>query len=659
MFSPETKGKAPRKPIICWVDNAHQGSEALRLCRSIISSDYVQSIPILFIITKNEDLTDRPQERIQIAALKNHHRCSSLQISRISNEEHRQICSSFLDFSPPLLDELCRQTQGNPLYAKETIAEWIRQQILVYSPQGFILKEGTPFTVPKSIRNIWRTRIAAATKNFEQSMFGMAELAGMLGIHVYMKEWLALDPNYPEEKRRYIVDMLQTHRLAHRWKNGTGWSFQHPLIPKLFIKNAEKFQREKSGHLRIVEMLKSYKRVDTFERIGFHLLSAGVLDEGLKQTLLGIKLRTRRCEQDQALELLELYEKHLRKAQISQSDERWGEIWTLRFEIAYEIQNQEIVESLKAKLRKNLVRYHWPKTQSYFLAIEGQELLSAGLSNEAKCLFEHGSNLAQEAGDKQCFYRHQRGLVQYYQRIGNIQEARHLLSKLSKEAKSSRDRYLQGMCALYESMLELQSNNLERAERILQQTVQHFLKYKLVRYASEGINMLGDVHRKNGQFQKAERYYMNAIMKMEQINHPELIIPQLNLSILRLEKGEFSQIRAELVRTIPDLEANNKNTLALFARVILLVAQVNLQEVTFAKENLNQISSLLKQTSLFEFDIAVLLNKAATCISKDEKKSLKLRILRLVKEQYIGLNRPEEVQGIEQRINILRTDQTR
>jgi tetratricopeptide (TPR) repeat protein len=208
-------------------------------------------------------------------------------------------------------------------------------------------------------------------------------------------------------------------------------------------------------------------------------------------------------------------------------------------------------------------------------------------------------------------------------------------------------------------MLELQSNNLERAERILQQTVQHFLKYKLVRYASEGINMLGDVHRKNGQFQKAERYYMNAIMKMEQINHPELIIPQLNLSILRLEKGEFSQIRAELVRTIPDLEANNKNTLALFARVILLVAQVNLQEVTFAKENLNQISSLLKQTSLFEFDIAVLLNKAATCISKDEKKSLKLRILRLVKEQYIGLNRPEEVQGIEQRINILRTDQTR
>ena len=652
MYSTQSSSSNITKPIICWIDNAHQGLEGLRLCRSIISSDYAQSIPILFVITKDENLSDRHQERIEIAALQNHHRCKNVQLSRIGNEDHKRICSSFLDFSPSLLDELCRQTQGNPHYAKETIAEWIRQQILVYSPQGFILKEGSSFYVPKNIRKIWRARIASATKNFEQSMFMMAELAALLGIHVYMEEWVALDTSYPEEKRTYIVDMLQSYRIAHRWKNGKGWSFQHPLIPKLFIKNAEKFNRTNQGHLRIVDMLVEYKRVNTFERIGYHLLQADIVENGLKQTLLGIKLRIRRCEQDKALELIDFYEQNLKIAKISESDERWGVIWSLRFEISYELQNQAVLEELKTKLRRALVRYRWPRTQSYFLAIEGHELLSAGLSQEAKFLFEHGSLLAQEAGDKQCFFRHQRGLVQYYQRIGNNEEARAILKKLSKEAKSLRDRYLQGMCALYEAMIELQSNHLERAEKILQHTVQHFLKYKLLRYASEGINMLGDVHRKSGNFEKAERYYMNAIIKMEQINHPELIIPQLNLSILRIEKGDFSKLQAELTQTIPDLEANNKNTLALFARSILLVAQINLGDWIYAEENLRQITSLLHQTSMIDSDVAALLEKSGASIPINKHPILKRNLFRLAQQQYEKLKRSKKSEELKAKIVI-------
>jgi len=430
LYSPLTRGSNRGKPIICWIDNGHRGSEALRLCRSIISSDYVQSIPILFIITKSENLIDRPQERIQIAALQNHHRCKSLQLARITIEEHKQICSNFLDFSPGLLDELCRQTQGNPYFAKETIADWIRQGVIDYSPQGFVLKENVPFSVPKNIRDIWRTRIVAATKNFDQTMFIMTEHASLLGIHVYMEEWTKLHSDILD-KQRYIVDQLQLHRLAFRWKNGKGWSFSHPIIPKIFIENALNLQREAQGHLQIVEMLRQYQRVDTFERIGYHLLSANILEEGLKQTLKGIKLRKRRCVQDQALELIDLYEKNIKKAKISESDERWGEIWTLKFELSYEMQNQESIDNLKAKLRRALVRYHWPKTQSYFLAIEGQELLSAGLSTEAKCLFEHGSRLAEEVKDIQILFRHQRGLVQYYYRIGNQKRAREILKKLS------------------------------------------------------------------------------------------------------------------------------------------------------------------------------------------------------------------------------------
>jgi len=204
------------------------------------------------------------------------------------------------------------------------------------------------------------------------------------------------------------------------------------------------------------------------------------------------------------------------------------------------------------------------------------------------------------------------------------------------------------MCALYEAMLELQSNNLDKAERILQRTVQHFLKYKLIRYASEGINMLGDVHRKNGQFNKAERYYMNAIMKMEQINHPELIIPQLNLAILRVKKGEHQQVKRDLSLTIPALEANNKNTLALFARSILLLALVRLKEFQLAESNLNQIEVLLSQTQMIDTDIADLLEESIHNRIPEKFQQLKIRLLQLTIAQYKTLHRAQKHKELEE-----------
>ena len=157
-------------------------------------------------------------------------------------------------------------------------------------------------------------------------------------------------------------------------------------------------------------------------------------------------------------------------------------------------------------------------------------------------------------------------------------------------------------------------------------------------------------YHKNGNLEKAERYYMNAIIKMEQINHPELIIPQLNLSILRLEKGDFQKLQLELTQTIPDLEANNKNTLALFARAILLVAQINQDDWRYAEENLRQITSLLHQTSMVDGDVALLLEKAGNSIFQKHKTELQRRLYRLAIQQFKGLNRQDKIKALNEKI---------
>ena len=143
---------------------------------------------------------------------------------------------------------------------------------------------------------------------------------------------------------------------------------------------------------------------------------------------------------------------------------------------------------------------------------------------------------------------------------------------------------------------------------------------------------------------------MNAIIKMEQINHPELIIPQLNLSILRLEKGDFHKLQLELTQTIPDLEANNKNTLALFARAILLVAQINQDDWKYAEENLRQITSLIHQTSMIDGDVATLLEKAGNSVPQRQHIELKRRLYRLSIQQFEGLNRTEKVDTLRKKL---------
>ncbi|MEC7986248.1 MAG: AAA family ATPase, partial [Myxococcota bacterium] len=631
-------------PIVCWIDNAHWGAEGLRFCRSIISADHIRSIPILFILTmKPEELVAQRLERIEMAALRNHHRCKNIPLNPISQEEHRKILQNFLDLSPSLLDHLVRHTEGNPHFAKETIADWIRRHVLEYSPQGFMLKDGEEFSVPRSIKQAWKIRLGAATREFDDGMMQMSELAAMMGTHVYMEEWTALNPSFPSDKLREIVDELLRHRLARRWKSAIGWSFVHPVIPRLFIKSAEFFKRDKPGHLRIAQMLRSHKRVDTFERIGKHLIAAGEIKEGLSQLLRGAKIRKRRCEHGQTVELLDNYERCMRQSQIKAMDERWGFSWSIRFEIAYEQQNQELIDELKSKLRQAIVRYNWPYTQSHFLAVEGQELLAAGQFQEARYIFNRGSILASAAEDQSLHHRHKRGIIKQCFSTGNITEARKILDELSVSAQRLNDKYSIGMCSLYSAMLDLQEDKLSNAEATLQSTIKYFLQYKLIRFASEGINMLGDVYRKMGQWEKAEKHYIHAIMKMEEMNHPEMVIPQLNLAIVRLQKREYRTVLPELLELIPSLEANNKLTWALFARMIAQLALTTQNRWETWKTNLIQIEKQITQTKLVDADIASLALQTATLTASKGKKTDALRLFNLAKEQYraIGLRQKE------------------
>ena len=127
---------------------------------------------------------------------------------------------------------------------------------------------------------------------------------------------------------------------------------------------------------------------------------------------------------------------------------------------------------------------------------------------------------------------------------------------------------------------------------------------------------------------------------MEDINHPELVIPQLNLAIVRLKKKEYKYVLPELLELIPTLEANNKNTLALFARIIALLAMASQHCWDILEENLNEIENLLVQTQLIDSDIALLSEQTALSLHQNRRNQLAKRVYIIAKAQYKALKNP-------------------
>jgi eukaryotic-like serine/threonine-protein kinase len=643
-----TARSAP-KAVIVWIDDAHWGADSMRLCRAILSADKADSIPVLFVLTiRPEEMIARKAERVELAALRNHPLTESLHLSSVNAEEHREVVNNLLDLSPRVFEQLVMETEGNPHFARETIADWIRQRLLRYTDQGFRLLEGGKFTVPTSIEQAWKTRILAVAGGLEEEELTTLELAAMLGIHVNFEEWSALKPNLDQQKFRSIVDELLRHRLARRWQQSTGWSFVHPAIPKIIEAEAQRQGRAKRSHLLIASMLSSKRGVEIFERMGRHLVKGGKQDEGISLLLRGAKIRIRRCEYSQASLILDHVDQLLVSCRISVSDPRWGLSWTLRLEIATDQNDISQTEELKTNLRIHLVRYHWPLSHSGFLALEGNELSNAGQLEEALVIFNRGKQLAEECGQPVLVHRNLRGISMAELRLGRLDAAEESIEKLWHSSEKHSDRYSKGLCMLYKATLELQRGQFKMAEDRLIRSTNSFLRLQLFKLAIEGINMLGDVYRRRGQIDKAQSRYSQAIQEMEQLGHPHAALPLMNLAIISMERRQYKEARTLAEQAIPRLVAAGLKTSQVAGQLLCIPDLALFGSWSEAEARLKLAEDMLAESGYVDADVALLAEHAARALQNSPHANEARRLWRLAMQQWQTLGDNDAVERIQQ-----------
>ena len=130
-------------------------------------------LPVLAIVTSRSNPLDiHPAARSSLRALRDLG-ATSLRVEPLPASSMSDLVEEYLPLEPALAAEVARRSEGNPLFARELIGQWCREDALVadYGPLGRIgrsLHDGLRFrlaaprmeTIPDDIRSLLSTRLS-------------------------------------------------------------------------------------------------------------------------------------------------------------------------------------------------------------------------------------------------------------------------------------------------------------------------------------------------------------------------------------------------------------------------------------------------------------------------------------------------------------------
>ena len=123
--------------------------------------------------------------------------------------------------------------------------------------------------------------------------------------------------------------------------------------------------------------------------------------------------------------------------------------------------------------------------------------------------------------------------------------------------------------------------------------------------------MLGDVYRHQGKIDLACEQYRLAATKMEDINHPEVTVPLINLAMVAFETNQFHDALNIVSDCIPRLQSQRKITAALIAQIIKLCSLTMLSELAIWEKLYQEINKLLDETGYVDSDIPSICTKTS------------------------------------------------
>ncbi len=296
-----------QRPVILGIDDGQWGHDSLSFARHLLTRQSENPLPLLIVSTiRPSALTDRLMERESLELLQSQKATTTIDLDPLTDKDQRQLVELLLGLESSVIDDITDRSEGLPLFPLQLIEEWVSEDTLIESNEGYILDEGAPF--PDNLDDLMELRVYQVVTSWHQRRQAQKalEIAAAMGIDIDRQEWTQVCRAAGVTVDEALVDHFMIHGLAV--PHPGGWRFRLPLYRDILEIISRRDERWPTLHGLIADTIDSSAQNGTClaERRARHLIAADRPHEALPLLWRAVDDRMKKSAYIQARALLTL-----------------------------------------------------------------------------------------------------------------------------------------------------------------------------------------------------------------------------------------------------------------------------------------------------------------------------------------------------------------
>jgi eukaryotic-like serine/threonine-protein kinase len=648
------QGTEPPRTSIVWLDDAQWGADALGFARYVLSTQDEQPTPLLLVITAQEAaLMERPTEAIALEDLSMEADVDIIEVGPLPAADHAALVETLLGGAGSLADEVRTRTAGSPLFAVQLVGDWVSRGLLEGGPDGVRLKEGELPVMPDDLHAVWQSRIDRLLEPFGEDEALALELAAVLGSKVDRKEWTAVCMRRGLRPDHRVLDRLLVQRLAHIEKDGTGWTFAHPMLRSSLMRRAEDQGRLMAHHQACATMLelRAAGQPDAARRVAFHLLAAGDDRDALPFLLQAAAGCAMRGDWSKAERLLSQRDTAMDQAGIADDDPARASGWAVQQRMLRMFGRVEEAAVLLDEWQERATDHGWRHALAQLTVDAAQLAHHAGRVAEAEAHLDEAIDMADDLGD--------RGLLatihQEFGRLrierGELEDAIPALEQARQHAVAAGQEAEQAQAWMLLGRVAKQQGAPDRAMAHFADALGVFERIGDRWGVASCTNELGEIARLKGALEEAEVHYRDALQRMGELGADNAHIVRVNLAIVTLEQGRADSMRPLVERALRAFEATGQRAMIGIAHLLLMACSAAERDMTGWDVHLQEGRQLVRDTHFVEQDIALIAQSAGDLADQAGWADRARGAWHLARGQWRALDRPDALEAVQRKLD--------
>ncbi|MFZ5480346.1 MAG: protein kinase domain-containing protein [Myxococcota bacterium] len=529
---------AAERPVVVWIDDAHEGVDALAWAGTLLES----RAPVLIVVTVGDEaIAERPTARAALERLAAGSR--TIALAPLAEADGIRMVRALLGVEETLAARIAERAGGNPRFAQEVLAELARRGAIVATEAGFELRDGALDAV--DVAGDGSAAIATALARCDEAERTGLQAAAALGQRVDGAEWIAVCARLGVRPPMAVVEGWIERSLAHAHDGdpARGWSFAHAGIRDVLERSARDASRWADIHAACADVLATRSGPGVAERLGRHRLGSGAAESAVDPLIGGGEERVRAGRLAAARVLFAECEEAMTRLGLPPGDSRWGRLWCADAGAARLMGDTRAARAQAGRAIAAGRAHGWARELALGLLEDAIALAQLGRVPPAwrRCI--EAEDVARAGGVEDVWRRARHHRARVLLQRGDPVRAEEMARAALESAERDGDPMNVGGACSTIGACQLAGARPERAAPWFERARREYLAAGYRNGVAEVQNQLGEMARLRGDLETAERHYRASAATYRSMGAWKGVVPEGNRGLVRLAQGRFAEAR--------------------------------------------------------------------------------------------------------------------